>query len=71
VRPIPLFHFLNTQTKCTYIIHNIIAVFSLNKPYTLEGFEPWPSVTEAEAMSTAPRSQARPIFPKLVDNFIP
>jgi hypothetical protein len=29
------------------------------KPYTLAGFEPWPPVTEANAMSTAPRRRAR------------
>jgi hypothetical protein len=33
-------------------------MFSL-KPYTLAGFEPWFSVTEADAIATAPRRQGK------------
>jgi hypothetical protein len=32
------------------------------KPYTMAGFEPGPSVQEADAMSTAPRRQGFEIF---------
>jgi hypothetical protein len=55
------------------IIHNSTAMFAL-KPSTLAGFNPGPSVSEADTMSTAPRRQ-RPIlyFKKLShrDEFVP
>jgi hypothetical protein len=48
---------LNTQTMhIKSIMHSSIAMISL-KPNTLAGFEPRPSVLEADAMPTAPRRQ--------------
>jgi hypothetical protein len=47
----PFFSF-STQTKHIQHFHD----FPL-KPYTLAGFEPGSSVSEADAMSTAPRRQ--------------
>jgi hypothetical protein len=53
----PLFILFNTQTMhIKSKTHNSIAMFFL-KPYTLAGFEPGPAVSEADAMSTAPRRQ--------------
>jgi hypothetical protein len=55
--PIPLFFLFNTQTmhiKSTTQQH--CYVFP-KKPYTVAGFEPGSAVSEADAMSTAPRRQ--------------
>jgi hypothetical protein len=53
----PLFIYFNTQTMhIKSKTHNSIAMFFL-KPYTLAGFEPGSAVSEADAMSTAPRRQ--------------
>jgi hypothetical protein len=54
----PLFPFF--ITKIMHIrstIRNSVAMFSPITPYTLAGFDPGPSVSEAYAMSTAPRHQ--------------
>jgi hypothetical protein len=39
--------------------HNSIAIFFLKKTFTLAGFKPGSAVSEADAMSTAPRRQGR------------
>jgi hypothetical protein len=46
--PMPLFLFFNTQTMhIKSKVHNSIATTSPQKPYALAGFEPGPSVPEA------------------------
>jgi hypothetical protein len=64
--PMSLFRFFNTQTMhIKSKTHNSIAMFFL-KHYILAGFEPGSAVSDAAAMSTAPRPHGQ--LDKLVRN---
>jgi hypothetical protein len=49
----PFFLFFYTQTVHTKSIIHMSFAKSSKKPYILAGFEPWSTVPEADAMSTA------------------
>jgi hypothetical protein len=53
----PLFLFFNTQTLHIKSKTQQHCYVIPKKPYTLAGFEPGSAVSEADAMSTAPRRQ--------------
>jgi hypothetical protein len=60
--PMPLFIFFNLQTmhiKQLYICKQLHCYVFHKNPYTLAGFEPGPSVLEANVMSIAPRRQGQ------------
>jgi hypothetical protein len=58
--------FFNTETMHTKsIVHNSVAMISLHKNLTLVGIEPGSAVTQADAMSTAPRRQDGKLLLKL------
>jgi hypothetical protein len=50
--------------------HNSIGMFFL-KPYTMAGFEPGSAVSEAAAMSTAPRRQGNCVFTAIIEAYVP
>jgi hypothetical protein len=52
-----LFLFFNTHTYTAYYVRQLYTTALLCFPYTLEGFEPEPSVPEADTISTASRRQ--------------
>jgi hypothetical protein len=53
---VPLFIFFNTQTM-TIKSKTYNRIVFPKKTYTLAGFEPGSAISEADAMSTAPRRQ--------------